>query len=129
MPDEQITCPEPALAYRKHKRWSLPLKRALFQKRGDWCDERGAAQQLQDFSDKNPPKQQFDNGFPINGDGLGNPLQFLYDSSKSDDKGTKSYPGIAPIDPAPVDIAPLPAFPANGLFDYTDPDAYWQQGF
>lgn len=130
VPDEQVTCPEPALAYRKHKRWSLPLKRALFQKRGDWCDQRGAAQQIQDFADKNPPKQEFNtNGFPeINGAAVTGALDFLFGTSKSNDKETKSYPGInvTPIDPAaPADFAPLPG---NGVFDYTS-DPYFQQDF
>lgn len=131
VPDEQVTCKEPALAYRKHKRWSLPLKRALFQKRGDWCDERNAAQQFRELA---PPKQDFNNnGFPaING--VGGALNFIHELSKSGDKETKSYPGInvTPIDPAPADFAPefapLPAFPANGVFDYTS-DPYFQQDF
>lgn len=126
--DGQITCPEPALAYRKHKRWSLPLKRALFQKRGDLCDQRAAAQQFQNFNEKNPPKPLEDTvGFPaINGGAVGNTLQFFQNLSKSNDKGTKSYPDITTSDPAPVDFTP--AFPADGLFDYTS-DSYFRQDF
>ena len=128
VPDERVTCPEPVLAYLKHKRWSLPLKRALFQKRGDWCDERAAAQQFRDFAEKNPPQQEFDNGFPVPNTGaVGETLHFFHEISKSNDKGAKSYPDIIPIDPALIDfVAPLPAFPANGVFDGTsDPDFYF----
>lgn len=135
VPDEQVTCPEPALAYRKHKRWSLPFKRALFQKRGDWCDERGAAQQFRDFAEKNPPKPELDNGFPaINTGVAGGALNFINELSKSDDKETKTYPfiNVTPIDPAPAsfapDFAPLQAYPADGVFDYTS-DPYFQQDF
>lgn len=117
--DEQITCPEPALAYRKHKRWSLPLKRALFHKRADFCDQRAVRQ---------APKP-IDNtfGFPAFTD-IGGAVNFIHELSKSDDKGTKSYPGsTTTFDPAaPVDF--LPEFPANNQLDYTS-DPYAQQNF
>lgn len=115
--DEQITCPEPALAYRKHKRWSLPLKRALFHKRADFCDQRAATQ---------APKP-IDNtvGLPAL-DGFGNTLNVIHELSKSDDKGTKSYPGSTTFDPAPVDFPA--AIPDESLFDYTS-DPYFQQNF
>lgn len=131
VPDEQVTCPEPALAYPKHKRWSLPLKRALFQKRGDWCDQRNAAQQFQNLA---PPKPEFNSGgFPPIINGVGGALNLIHELSKSDDKDRKSNPVIndTPIDLAPADFATdfaLPAFPANGRLDYTS-DPYFQQNF
>ena len=111
--DGQITCPEPALAYRKHKRWSLPLKRALFQKRADFCDQRAATQ---------APKP-IDNtvGLPALNN-VGGALNLIHELSKSDDKGTKSYPGITTFDLAPIDFPP--AIPAEGLFD-----PYFEQNF
>lgn len=128
--DGQITCAKQALSYRKHKRWSLPLKRALFQKRGDWCDQRGATQQFQDFNEKNPPKPiDNDVGFPaINTAPVGGAVQLFQDLSKSNDKGTKSDPGSTTFDTAPVDFAPV--LPADGLFDYSsESDPYFQQNY
>lgn len=117
--DEQIICREPALSYRKHKRWSLPLKRALFQKREDFCDQRAGKQQFQ------APKP-VDNtvGFPAV-PGVGDTLNMIHELSKSDDKGTKSYPGSTTFDPAPVDLTP--ATPADAFNYYPDP--YFQQNF